>query len=189
MFVPHQLRKLAIGIGRNCWLIFRRRVLQRPRQRCGYFLQRVVPEITFRDATRQVICQPKLVLARRQSANLQRNVLGGARPDVVGQAAQSFNLIVDWLLLRTPDDLLLLRPNKNRTHDKHLDHHNTQRSPKQGPSDNAHAATPKNSTHRLTTSAVILPLCRHWSDEGARRKRTALFTPSFASAADFEAKR
>src|SRR5664280_2503359 len=124
MLVTHQLRKLAICIDRNCWLVFRRRLFQRPRQCCSDFLQCVTPEVAFRGATRQVIRKPELVLARRQNANVQRNVLGGACPDVVGQAAQSFNLIVDRLFLRTPDDLLLLRPSWHRTNNS--DRKNTQ---------------------------------------------------------------
>src|ERR1019366_7254309 len=189
MLMTHQLRKLQISGDGLAVIVGHWLLTQRVGQCCGYFLQCVVPEIAFGREIRQASGQPKLVWRRRQLPDLQRELFGYACPDVIGQLTQTVDLLGDWLFLRTPDDLLFLRPNENRTHYKYLDCHNTQRSRKQGASGDALAGSAKNGIHRLTTSAVIFPLCRHWSDEGTRRKRTALFPPSFAISADFEAKR
>ena len=64
--------------------------------------------------------------------------------------------------------ILLLRPDTKRTHHQHLDHHNTQRSRKQPAWGDALAESAKDSIHRLTTSAVILPLRRQCLGEVPR---------------------
>src|ERR1019366_5015175 len=171
MLITHQLRKLQISGDGLAVIVGHWRLTQRVGQGCGYFLQRVVPEIAFGGKIRQADRQPKLVWRCWQLPDLQCELLGDACPDVVGQLTQTVDLTGDWLLLRAPHDLLLLRLNENQTHYKYLDYHNTQRSRKQPASGDALAESAKNSIHRLTTSAVILPLRRQCLGEVTRRQK------------------
>ena len=63
-------------------------------QRSGYFLQSVVAEVAFGGAARQINSPAGACRAPgRQSADLERNVLGRLGAGVVGKAAQSLDLI------------------------------------------------------------------------------------------------
>ena len=53
MLVAHQLRKLQISSGGLAMIVGRCLLTQRVGQGCGYFLQRVVPEIAFGREIRQ----------------------------------------------------------------------------------------------------------------------------------------
>src|ERR1017187_5074679 len=102
MLVTHQLRQFRISCGGLTVIVRRRLLAERVGQGCGYFLQSVMSEIAFGGQISQPDRQPKLVWRYRQLPDLQRELLGNAAPDVVGQLTQTMDLVGDWLFLSAP---------------------------------------------------------------------------------------